>query len=49
LPKSGIACVGLVWTGESWREDALMCFPYKPERVEAAGAYFDRVVDRILA
>ena len=39
----------LYWTGEERREDALMCFPYEPERVAEAGAHFDRVVARILA
>jgi DNA helicase-2/ATP-dependent DNA helicase PcrA len=34
---------------EAQREDALMCFPYEPERVAEAGAHFDRVVARILA
>ena len=41
--------LALYWTGEARRQDALMSFPYRPERVEGAGAYFDRVVDRILA
>jgi len=41
--------LALYWTGEEKREDALMVFPYQPERVFAAGAHFDRVVDRILA
>ncbi len=35
--------------GEERREDALMCFPYEPERVAEAVAHFDRVVARILA
>jgi DNA helicase-2/ATP-dependent DNA helicase PcrA len=39
----------LYWTGEERREDALMCFPYQPERVAEAGAHFDQVVARILA
>lgn len=38
----------LYWTGEPLRKDALMEFPYKPEIVEEAGAYFDSVVARIL-
>ena len=41
--------LALYWTGESLREDALMFFPYAPERVAEAGAHFDRVVARILA
>jgi DNA helicase-2/ATP-dependent DNA helicase PcrA len=41
--------LALYWTGEARREDALMSFPYRPERVAAAGAYFDSVVDQILA
>lgn len=39
----------LYWTGEAQRRDALMVFPYEPEKVDAAGAYFDRVVAQILA
>ena len=38
----------LYWTGEPKRKDALMEFPYKPETVEAAGNYFDSVVEKIL-
>jgi len=41
--------LALYWTGEARREDALMLFPYEPEKVAEAGAYFDSVVDRILA
>lgn len=41
--------LALYWTGEERRGDALMVFPYRPERVAEAGAYFDRVVERILA
>jgi DNA helicase-2/ATP-dependent DNA helicase PcrA len=41
--------LALYWTGEDKRENALMSFPYRPERVEEAGAYFDRVVEKILA
>jgi DNA helicase-2/ATP-dependent DNA helicase PcrA len=41
--------LALYWTGEAAREDALMLFPYEPERVVEAGAYFDSVVARILA
>lgn len=38
----------LYWTGEPKRKDALMKFPYKSEAVEAAGDYFDSVVEKIL-
>jgi CRISPR/Cas system-associated exonuclease Cas4 (RecB family) len=31
------------------KTDALMCFPYEPERVAQAGAHFDQMVARILA
>ncbi|MBN1815289.1 MAG: PD-(D/E)XK nuclease family protein, partial [Anaerolineae bacterium] len=41
--------LALYWTGEARREEALMTFPYRPERVQEAGAYFDHVVDCILA
>ena len=41
--------LGLYWTGEAKRDDALMVFPYKPERVTAAGEYFDSVVAHIQA
>lgn len=37
----------LYWTGEPLKEDALMSFPYQPERVDEAGAHFDSVVERI--
>ena len=39
----------LYWTGEERREDALMCFPYEPERVAEASSHFDWVVAQILA
>jgi DNA helicase-2/ATP-dependent DNA helicase PcrA len=38
----------LYWTAEPCKEDAYMEFPYRPERVEEAGAYFDEVVAKIL-
>jgi DNA helicase-2/ATP-dependent DNA helicase PcrA len=38
----------LYWTGEPRKEDALMVFEYRPELVEAAGAYFDKVTASIL-
>jgi DNA helicase-2/ATP-dependent DNA helicase PcrA len=41
--------LALYWTGEAQRDEALMFFPYQPERVVQAGAYFDSVVARILA
>ena len=41
--------LALYWTGEARRDDALMLFPYEPEKVAEAGAYFDSVVARILA
>jgi len=41
--------LALYWTGEQKREDALMVFPYQPERVTKAGEYFDSVVGKILA
>ena len=40
--------LALYWTGEPKRDDALMLFPYQPERVDKAGAYFDSVVEKIL-
>ncbi len=39
----------LYWTAEPRKEDALMVFPYRPERVDEAGRYFDEVVGRIQA
>lgn len=41
--------LALYWTGEAQRDEALMVFPYKPQDVAEAGAYFDAVVARILA
>jgi len=41
--------LALYWTGEARRKDALMIFPYEPDKVDEAGAYFDSVVARILA
>lgn len=41
--------LSLYWTGEADLEDALMVFPYEPEKVDAAGEYFDHVVSQILA
>jgi DNA helicase-2/ATP-dependent DNA helicase PcrA len=38
----------LYWTAESRKQDALMEFPYRPEQIAAAGAYFDQVVAKIL-
>lgn len=40
--------LALYWTGEPLREDALMLFPYEPEKVANAGAHFDRVAEQIL-
>ena len=39
----------LYWTSEACREDALMTLPYRPERVDEAGRYFDTTVGRIRA
>jgi DNA helicase-2/ATP-dependent DNA helicase PcrA len=39
----------LYWTAEEHKEKALMAFPYRPERIEEAGRYFDQVVTRIQA
>ena len=39
----------LYWTAEDRRDRALMAFPYRPERIEDAGRYFDGVVARIQA
>jgi DNA helicase-2/ATP-dependent DNA helicase PcrA len=36
----------LYWTAEPRKQDALMAFPYQPERVAAAGTYFDQVVTK---
>ena len=38
----------LYWTSESRKQDALMELPYHPQKVEDAGAKFDRVVTKIL-
>jgi DNA helicase-2/ATP-dependent DNA helicase PcrA len=38
----------LYWTAEPRKADALMEFPYRPERVTEAGVYFDQVVTKIL-
>lgn len=40
--------LALYWTGEENRDQALMFFPYETEKVEQAGAYFDRVAQQIL-
>jgi DNA helicase-2/ATP-dependent DNA helicase PcrA len=37
----------LYWTGEERRDDALMVFPYQPEKIAEAGRRFDRVVRQI--
>jgi DNA helicase-2/ATP-dependent DNA helicase PcrA len=37
----------LYWTAEGEKEKALMAFPYRPERIDEAGRYFDEVVRRI--
>ena len=37
----------LYWTSEPRKEDAVMCLPYNPERVEEAGRHFDETVRRI--
>jgi DNA helicase-2/ATP-dependent DNA helicase PcrA len=39
----------LYWTAEEMKSKALMAFPYRPERIEEAGRYFDLVVARIQA
>jgi DNA helicase-2/ATP-dependent DNA helicase PcrA len=39
----------LYWTAEPEKENALMTFPYRPERIEEAGRHFDEVVKRIQA
>ena len=38
----------LYWTGEPYKQDALMSFPYRSERVDEAGIHFDKVVESIL-
>ncbi len=40
--------LALYWTGESTRQQALMFFPYEPDKVEQAGAHFDEVARQIL-
>jgi len=39
----------LYWTAEEDKRNALMVFPYNPERIDEAGRYFDEVVCRIKA
>ena len=39
----------LYWTSESKKEDALMTLPYDRQKVDAAGAHFDKVVGCIQA
>jgi DNA helicase II / ATP-dependent DNA helicase PcrA len=39
----------LYWTAEAQKDKALMAFPYRPERIDEAGRYFDEVVARIQA
>ena len=39
----------LYWTAEEQKNKALMAFPYRPERIDEAGRYFDEVVARIQA
>ncbi|MBL0058526.1 MAG: ATP-dependent helicase [Elusimicrobia bacterium] len=39
----------LYWTAEEQKAQALMAFPYRPERIDEAGRYFDQVVARIQA
>ena len=39
----------LYWTGERLKGDALMEFPYRPDRVAGAGQRFDTVVGKIQA
>jgi len=39
----------LYWTSEALKEEALMSFPYRPERVDEAGLHFDAVVEKIMA
>jgi DNA helicase-2/ATP-dependent DNA helicase PcrA len=39
----------LYWTAEEEKDKALMAFPYRPERIDEAGRYFDQVVARIQA
>jgi len=37
----------LYWMAEEQKDKALMAFPYRPERIDEAGRYFDQVVARI--
>ena len=37
----------LYWTSEAEKAAALMTLPYRPERIDEAGRYFDEVVGRI--
>jgi DNA helicase-2/ATP-dependent DNA helicase PcrA len=39
----------LYWTAEERKDKAVMAFPYRPERIDEAGRYFDQVVARIQA
>ena len=39
----------LYWTAEEQKDKAVMSFPYRPERIDEAGRYFDQVVARIQA
>jgi DNA helicase-2/ATP-dependent DNA helicase PcrA len=39
----------LYWTAEERKDKAVMVFPYRPERIDEAGRYFDQVVARIQA
>jgi DNA helicase-2/ATP-dependent DNA helicase PcrA len=39
----------LYWTAEEQKDKAVMVFPYRPERIDEAGRYFDQVVARIQA
>jgi DNA helicase II / ATP-dependent DNA helicase PcrA len=39
----------LYWTAEEQKDKAVMAFPYRSERIEEAGRYFDQVVARIQA
>lgn len=40
--------LGLYWTGEESRDQALMLFPYENEGIDNAGRYFDEVAQKIL-
>lgn len=39
----------LYWTAEEKKDKAVMAFPYRPERIDEAGRYFDQIVARIQA